>query len=101
MTEAIRAAVDHWKVVVTGLVTILGLVWVIVTKADEVIRHADQVPLVAKTQQEHAVRLTDLEREDIRAAKLMEQLKAEQDTHNRQQMALMQEILREVRRGKN
>lgn len=101
MSEAMRKAVEHWKVLATALATGLGLLWVIVTKADEVIRHSEQVPLVAKTQHEHGVRLNDLEREDVRTARVIEQLQNELDTHNRQQMALMQEILREVRRARN
>lgn len=71
--------------------------WWAVTRADEVMRHADQVPALSAGHAAQETRLRDLEGDAARQARALEQIQVELRERDRQQMAVLREILTEVR----
>lgn len=91
---------------IAGAVMAVGAVvsagWWAVTRADEVMRQADQVPVLEQGHFAQENRLRDLEGDAARTAQALEKVLKQQDqsaTREQQQTVLMQEILREVRNG--
>ena len=79
--------------------TLATTAWFAVTRADEVIRHADQVPDIKARQSDHDSRIRDLEGDAARQALALEEIQREVKATNQQQMAMLREILEEVRDG--
>ncbi len=78
--------------------------WLAVTRADEVMRNSDRVPVLEQGHHAQETRIRDLEgdaaRTNIALGKVLEQ-QDESARREQQQTVLMQQILREVRNGRN
>ena len=42
----IHKTIDRWKVLAGALIAALGMVWLVVTRADDLMRKADKVPAI-------------------------------------------------------
>lgn len=80
--------------------SLLSGCWWAVTRADEVMRNADRVPALQSGQAAHDTRIRDLEGDAARQARALEDIQREVKVTNQQQMAMLREILEEVRDGR-
>lgn len=98
---------EQWaRLVGAVLVTCTALsgAWWTVTRADEVMRNADRVPVLEQGHHAQETRISDLEGDAARTAQALEKVAQAQDKSAQrelEQTALMQQILVEVRRGRN
>lgn len=42
----LHKTIDRWKVIVGAAIAFMGMVWLVVTRADDLIRKADRVPAI-------------------------------------------------------